>query len=133
MQLEMHLQNQFAIQKIQCIYHCLSSSFCKNCFTPNVQTQCRNEFNCVVEVIDPGIKCDYCMQMLFWIDLNNLDHKLALLLKKRLLKFHKKKENTSKLALLAPKSYHWAIFKQVTTILIAHCIDQNLVFLKNEK
>lgn len=82
----------------------------------------------MVEVIDPGIKCDYCMQMLFWIDLNNLDRKLALLLK-----FHKKKENTSKLALLAPKLYHWAIFKQVTTILRVHCIDQNLVFLKNEK
>lgn len=58
---------------------------------------------------------------------------MDLLLKMRLLKFHKKKENTSKLALLTSKLYHWAIFKQVTTILKVHCIDENLVFLKNEK
>lgn len=87
----------------------------------------------MVEVIDSGIKCDYCMQMLFWIDLNNLDRELDLQLKKCLLKFHKKTENTSKLALLTPKLYHWTIFKQVTTILRVHCIDQNLVLLKNEK
>lgn len=87
----------------------------------------------MVEVIDPGIKCDYCMQMLFWIDLNNIDRELDLLLKKRLLKFHKKKENTSKLALLTQKLYHWAIFKEVTTNLRFHYIDQNLVLLKNEK